>query len=189
MKEIKVEPESLLQIMYGLLLPAIGGTIFWYLIQHISSGKVLEMVTCLVIVYYFGLHFLAGQQLDAEHYGKVGFALDFVAIVAIEVLFYAVDGLPENHELGMASILVILLTLTLWNSRTGRLQGLRVSMNHAALIGSMVLVGTVWAASYWIDVIDEHTGTLVSVVILAIASSAYLLVRTSRAKAVDEPSR
>ncbi len=185
MREIKLHPENLTQVMYGLLLPAVGGTIFWYLIQHAASGQLLQLSTCVVIVYYFALHFLAGQQVDAKHYGALGFALDLMAIVAVEVLFYAVDGLPERLGLGMVSILVILVTLVLWNFKTARVQRQHRWRNTIVLVASSVLVALIWLTSEVFDVVTEHLGMVVSVVVLALAATIFLLVG-SRERSISQ---
>ena len=131
MKRIELKSESLMHVMYGLLLPAVGGTVFWWLIQHVQGGRAIEIVTSSVIVYYLCLHFVAGQQIDSTHYGKVGFLLDLVVIVAIEGLFFSVDAAHKHLEMGMVALLAILVVLFLWNIKTSKSSGLSDSFNNS----------------------------------------------------------
>ena len=183
MKSIEPRAENLVVLMYGFLLPAVGGTIFWYLIQHIGDGHVLRTVTCAVAVYYFCLHFLAGQQLNHEHYGRIGFLLDMVVVVAVEALFYSIDKLPQHFEVGMASIVVILLMLLVWSVRTSRRHGLRGTRNHVALLVALVMGIVLWAASYGVEVLTPHGATLLSVSLLAVAATVYLALSIAKREA------
>ena len=183
MQRIEARKENLSLLMYGLLLPAVGGTIFWYFIQHVAAGHVVHVVTSGVMVYYFCLHFLVGQQIDPAHYGLSGFGLDMLAVVALEGLFYAVDGHPDFLELGLASIAVILLILMIWTAKAARSHGFRGTFNYVTLTVAIALVGLTWALTYLIDELTVEISTLFSCVILAVASTACLVFGSGGAEA------
>ena len=162
-----------MHVMYGLLLPAVGGTVFWWLIQHVQGGRAIEIVTSSVIVYYLCLHFVAGQQIDSTHYGKVGFLLDLVVIVAIEGLFFSVDAAHKHLEMGMVALLAILVVLFLWNIKTSKSSGLSDSFNHVVLAGAALAVGAVWGLTYALHDLSESHAILISALGLAVTSTVH----------------
>ena len=185
MKQIEYNGENLKQIMYGLLLPAVAGTIFWYLIQHAVSGRYLSIIISFVLVYYFCLHFLSGSQIPAKHYGGVGFLLDLIIILSIEVLFYSVDGLPRRIDIGLVAVLVIFLALFFWNLRSKRYRETSTNNTTLAIITGSILVISFRSLSYVIDILSEHHAMLFSAITLAAVSTYYLLLQQEYRKKGD----
>jgi len=176
MKQIEFTSSNLKQVMYGLLLPAVAGTIFWYLIQHADSSRYLELFICVVLVYYFSLHFLSGSQVSDKRYGILGFVFDFMIVFFTETLFYSVDGLPARLDLGQISIVMILISLLLWNIKTiGYKNIFTCNITKVIIIGIFIVIGF-WITSHKMELLSEHYAMLLSSSTLAIASTYYLLL-------------
>ncbi|MEW8041064.1 MAG: hypothetical protein AB2777_16105 [Candidatus Thiodiazotropha endolucinida] len=103
-------------LMFGLLYPAVLGSIFYTLLTTFSEGcfwalpintlKIWKIMFCIIIVGYFCLDFAFTHKVPHSHYGKISFFADIVVIVLIYFAFTSIN-INNNSPIALLKLVGI----------------------------------------------------------------------------------